>query len=80
MNIIDKLKNTDKKILTITNCLLKICLLITLIASMILAFYSSTYILFWFDFGITLLKVSLTILSSTVICCIAFSQILSDIE
>ena len=80
MKLVNKFKSSNKKLLQIKNTCFKICLLLALFSAMILSLYSSTYILFEFNLGITLLKLSITLFVSASICYIAFSQILRDIE
>lgn len=80
MKFILELKKIDKKIKKIARFGFIICLLMGLLASMILSMYHSTYILFQFNVGITLLKLSILFFVGFSICSIAFDKILKDIK
>lgn len=79
MKIFNIFKSENKKIIRIKQFCLKACLIIALIAALTLSFYNSTYILFQFFLGITLLKFSVSIFSSTLICTLAFNKMLNEL-
>ncbi len=80
MKLIIELKKIDKKIKKITHIGFIACLLMSLLATMILSIYHSTYILFQFNLGITLLKLSVFFFVAFAICSIAFDKIIKDIS
>lgn len=79
MKLLSEFKKIDEKIKKITRIGFFICLLMSLLSAMILSFYRSTYILFQFNIGITLLRLSIIFFVIFAICSIAFNKILNDI-
>lgn len=80
MKLFNELKNFDKKIIRITYVGLILCLLLALLSAMILSIYHNTYIIFQFDLGITLLKLSIIFFTGISIYSIAFNRILKDLN
>ncbi len=74
------LATSDKRIRKLSGTLLKLSLLLSLSSTLILCFYISNCILFWYNIGLVLLKTSITIISSTIICYIAFSKMIEDVS
>ncbi|MBO5349062.1 MAG: hypothetical protein J6A89_04520 [Clostridia bacterium] len=79
MDILNRLKKIDKKILHIGIVGLKICLIISLLSAMMLCFYKSTDILFQYEIGVFMLKIGILFSCFFVICTIAFDRIVKDI-
>lgn len=79
MKLVIELKKIDKKIKKVTRIGFIVCLIMSLLATMILSLYHSTYILFQFNVGITLLKLSIFFFVAFAICSIAFDKIIKDI-
>lgn len=80
MDLLKLLKTQNKKLHTLLNSGLKFCLVLSLIATLILTLYRSTYILFQYYLGITVLRISIAFFVSFVICYLAFIRITDDIE
>ena len=69
----------NKKLSKARNLGLIFCFLLALFSAMILSFYHSTYILFQFYLGYTLLKLSIFFSVGFIICAASFDRILKDI-
>ena len=68
------------KIKKITKFMLIFCLLLALLSAFILSMYHFTYIIFQYNLGMTLLRISIFLAVSAVICALAFSRIKKDLE
>lgn len=79
MKILSYFTIQNKKISKAKNIGLIFCFLLALISTMILCFYHSTYILFQYYLGYTLLKLSIFFSVAFTICATAFDKILKDI-
>lgn len=55
------------------------CLLLALLSAFILSMYHFTYIIFQYDLGITLLRISIILSVSAIICALAFNRIKKDL-
>ena len=80
MDLLKLIKTDNKKLQILLAFGLRFCLVLSLIATLILAFYKSTYILFQYYLGISVLKVSIAFFVSVVICYLAFLRIIDDIK
>ena len=80
MNFLQIIKTKNKKLEKVTLIGIKCCLLLALIATLILSFYKSSYILFQYYLGFTLLKTSISFFVSFIICHIAFIRITNETE
>ncbi len=74
MKLIDYIHIENKKLKIARNICLILCLILALTASMILAFYHSTEILFHFNLGYTLLQLSVIYFSGIIACSIVFDK------
>ena len=75
MNMLSYFNIQNKKLSKARNLGLIICFLLALCSTMILSFYHSTYILFQFYLGYTLLKLSILFTVGFIICASAFDNI-----
>ena len=75
MNIFSYFNIQNKKLSKVRNLGLILCFLLALLSAMILSFYHSTYILFQFYLGYTLLKLSILFSVGLIICASAFDNI-----
>jgi len=80
MNFLDLFKTENKKLKLLTHFGIKFCVILSLVATLILTFYKSTYILFQYYLGITILKLSIVFLVSFIICHLAFIRITNDLD
>lgn len=80
MDLFKILKTKNTKIKKITGFGIKLCFILSLVATLILEFYKSTYILFQYFLGITILKVSIVFFTSFIICYLAFIRITDDLD
>ena len=80
MNLFVNLKNIDNKLKKATKICFIFCLLIALISAMILSIYHSTYIIFQYNLGITLLRLSIFFFVIVLICAFAFTRIKKDLS
>lgn len=80
MKLITELTKIEPQIKKITKFMLIFCLLLALLSAFILSMYHFTYIIFQYDLGITLLRISIFLAVSAVVCALAFSRIKKDLE
>lgn len=80
MKLITELMKIEPKIKKITKFMLIVCLLLALLSAFILSMYHFTYIIFQYNLGITLLRISIFWAVSTAVCALAFSRIKKDLE
>lgn len=80
MKLITELTKIEPKIKKITKFMLIFCLLLALLSAFILSMYHFTYIIFQYDLGITLLRISIFLFVSAIICALAFNRIKKDLE
>lgn len=80
MKYFDYIKKIDKKILHTSINILRACLILALLSSMILCFYHSTEALFQYELGIAILRVSIIFASFVVVCILGFDKILKDLS
>lgn len=80
MKLITELMKIEPKIKKITKFMLVFCLLLALLSAFILLMYHFTYIIFQYNLGITLLRISIFLTVSAIICALAFSRIKKDLE
>ena len=73
------IENNNKKIKQLTISLLRINLLLLLLSTMILDYYLSTDILFYYNLGLTLLKLGISFFSYIAINYFAFSKIETEL-
>ena len=74
MKLINYIHIENKRIKIARNMLQTLCLILGLISAMILAFYHSTEILFQFNLGYTLLRLSVIFFTGTITCSIVFDK------
>lgn len=80
MKLITELMKIEPKIKKVTKFMLFVCLLLALLSAFILSMYHFTYIIFQYNLGMTLLRISIFLAVSAVICALAFSRIKKDLE
>lgn len=80
MKLITELMKIEPKIKKVTKFMLIFCLLLALLSAFILSMYHFTYIIFQYDLGITLLRISIILSVSAIICALAFNRIKKDLE
>lgn len=80
MKLITELTKIEPQIKKITKFMLIFCLLLALLSAFILSTYHFTYIIFQYDLGITLLRISIFLFVSAIICALAFNRIKKDLE
>lgn len=80
MKLITELMKIEPKIKKVTKFMLVFCLLLALLSSFILSMYHFTYIIFQYNLGMTLLRISILFGCSTLICALAFSRIKKDLN
>ena len=72
------IKIKDKKLYTARHYGVLFCLILGLLSSLFLLSYHYTYIIFQFDLGYTLLRLSIFFFVSVIICASAFDNIKSQ--
>ena len=77
MKLINYIHIENKGIKMVRDLFLILCLVLSLIASMILAFYHSTEELFQFNLGYTLLRLSMIYFAGVISCSIVFDKFVS---
>ena len=80
MKLITEIMKIEPKIKKVTKFMLIFCLLLALLSAFILSMYHFTYIIFQYDLGITLLRISIILSVSAIICALAFNRIKRDLE
>lgn len=80
MKLITEIMKIEPKIKKVTKFMLIFCLLLALLSAFILSMYHFTYIIFQYDLGITLLRISIILSVSAIICALAFNRIKKDLE
>ena len=80
MKLITELMKIEPKIKKITKFMLIVCLLLALLSAFILSMYHFKYIIFQYNLGITLLRISIFWAVSAAVCALAFSRIKKDLE
>ena len=80
MKLITEIMKIEPKIKKVTKFMLIFCLLLPLLSAFILSMYHITYIIFQYDLGITLLRISIFLSVSAIICALAFNRIKKDLE
>ena len=76
MKLITELMKIEPQIKKITKFML---ILLALLSAFILSMYHFTYIIFQYDLGITLLRISIILSVSAIICALAFNRIKKDL-
>ena len=74
MKLTNYINIENKRIKMARDLFLRLCLILGLLSSMILAFYHSTEILFQFNLGYTLLRLSTIYFSGIIACSIVFDK------
>lgn len=80
MKLITEIMKIEQKIKNVTKFMLIFCLLLALLSAFILSMYHFTYIIFQYDLGITLLRISIFLSVSAIICALAFNRIKKDLD
>ena len=80
MKLITEIMKIEQKIKNVTKFMLIFCLLLALLSTFILSLYHFTYIIFQYNLGITLLRISIFLSVSAIICALAFNRIKKDLE
>ena len=80
MKLITEIMKIEQKIKNVTKFMLIFCLLLALLSAFILSMYNFTYIIFPYNLGITLLRISIFLSVSAIICALAFNRIKKDLE
>ena len=80
MKLITEIMKIEPKIKKVTKFMLFVCLLLALLSAFILSMYHFTYIIFQYNLGLTLLRISIFLAVSSVVCALAFSRIKKDLE
>ena len=79
MKLITEIMKIEPKIKKVTKFMLIVCLLLALLSAFILSMYHFKYIIFQYDLGITLLRISIILSVSAIICALAFNRIKKDL-